>query len=663
MKKLLSLFIALVMSFTLVFGTVACKKNNDSTSNSTTESSDAGSGSTTDDSSSGSQSSGGEVAKEIKVDYVHANFDASVKNPATTDTEEVTVDSVGGDIYVKFIGTEIEFAVDATVLIANPQNLKQTRTMDLDIVYAQSTVYAHFAATMLTGDAATDANAKTEEDTQVFYAGSLEDAFAYLTAMAEEESENASMIQGLAMDQVPAIIAAVKQTIAARGKVGQLGLKSYDTGVFDVKTQIVDRVLGFVEENKDEKLMTVIAKLTGDKDAAVLAEKIKKIFDESQGEATIADVVDRLVEFINSYGAGIDLKVLCDGIQAQTGVSTTEVVAFVKDMLKNEAGMTDEAIAAILPAVTDGQTLYDYVHAIADSYKVTDIIKMFTASKPVNPSPDPSTPDTPETQAEGDASEVTDEITFESVGTMAIEFLKGTTVAEAFGMVAGELTLADFLTAAKTVVEKLEVSSKLVVDANGYPTKIANKVSYLINLEAFGATTGAKMGEIIAATIDLDYAETVPADKAALFTIPADAEYPAYIKLLPYGLTKAQTEDALENGLEIEIVSAKGFDGWELYLNCNELTGEGKNAFYYGDKKVVYIENNKLVLTADFFKAIESEHKTFHVSFGMVRKNETDGNDYNTMYYSFSPISGNTDEGTVVVPNPEDPNPDVEEAA
>lgn len=650
MKKLLSLFIALVMSFTLVFGTVACNKNNGNASTGTTESSDTGSGSTTE-SNSGSQS-GEETAKEIKVDYVHAKFTATLKSPSATDVAaETALEDIKGDVYVKFIGTEVEFAVNADAFVTNLSDATGTEkaNVKLDVRYVGGVLYGR-----LTGSAfanGQDENGepviekKELDECDVLYVGTLEEVFAYLTAMSEKVDESASVGQQLVMSQIPAIIDAVKQTIAARGKLGQLGLKSYPQITFDVKTQIIDKVLAFVEENAEVDLLTIIAKLTGEKDSTVLEERLKKIFDESQGEATVADVVDRLVAFVNSYTAmPVDLKAMCDGIQAEAGLTTADAVAFVKELLKSQAGMTDEQINAVLPAVTDGQTIYDYVYAIAKNYKVNDIIKMFTASKPGEPSPDVPSPDVPDAQAaEGDAQPDTQpdetDMTFEKIGEKAIGFLKGTTLSQAFGMVAGDLTLAKWLEMAKGVVEKLELTSEFTVNANGYPTKIANSVAYRINLKNVSGdgTTDVIVAGTAAAAFDIDYAETVPADKASMFVIPAEGSYPAYLKLAQFGLTKAQTEKALKEGLKVEIVPANGeYAEWEISVKTSDAAFVSKdNTITYNSKKVVYVENGTLVFDAEFFKAVETEKRTVEVAFGMKSAKGGERN----VSYNFSPIT------------------------
>ena len=657
MKKLLSLFIALVMSFTLVFGTVACNKNNGNASTGTTESSDTGSGSTTE-SNSGSQS-GEETAKEIKVDYVHAKFTATLKSPSATDVAtETALEDIKGDVYVKFIGTEVEFAVNADAFVTNLSDAtgNEKANVKLDVRYVGGVLYGR-----LTGSAFANGQDENGEpviekqeldECDVSYVGTLEEVFAYLTAMSEKVDESASVGQQLVMSQIPAIIEAVKQTIAARGKIGQLGLKSYPQITFDVKTQIIDKVLAFVEENAEVDLLTVIAKLTGEKDSAVLEERLKKIFDESQGEATVADVIDRLVAFIGNY-APVDLKAMCDGIQAEAGLTTVDAVAFVKEMLKSQAGMTDEQINAVLPAVADGQTIYDYVYAIAKNHKVNDIIKMFTASKPEEPSPDVPSPDVPDAQAaEGDAQPDTqpdaqpdagESITFEQIGEQAIGFLKGTTLSQAFSMVAGDLTLAKWLEMAKGTVEKLELTSEFAVNANGYPTKIANSVAYRINLKNVSGdgTTDVIVAGTAAAAFDIDYAETVPADKASMFVIPAEGSYPAYLKLSQFGLTKAQTEKALKEGLKVEIVPANGeYAEWEISVKTSDAAfASTDNTITYNDKNVVYVENGTLVFDAEFFKAVETEKRTVEVAFGMK---SAKGGERNVIY-SFSPITETTE--------------------
>ena len=651
MKKLLSLFIALVMSFTLVFGTVACNKNNGNASTGTTESSDTGAGSTTE-SNSGSQS-GEETAKEIKVDYVHAKFTATLKSPSATDVAtETALEDIKGDVYVKFIGTEVEFAVNADAFVTNLSDATGTEkaNVKLDVRYVGGVLYGRLTGSAFAngqdenGEPVIEKNELNECD--VLYVGTLEEVFAYLTAMSEKVDESASVSQQLVMSQIPAIIDAVKQTIAARGKLGQLGLKSYPQITFDVKTQIIDKVLAFVEENAEVDLLTIIAKLTGEKDSAVLEEKLKKIFDESKGEATVADVVDRLVAFVNSYTAmPVDLKAMCDGIQAEAGLTTADAVAFVKEMLKSQAGMTDEQINTVLPAVTDGQTIYDYVYAIAKNYKVNDIIKMFTASKPEEPSPDVPSPDVPDAQAaEGDTQpdaqpDAGESITFGQIGEQAIGFLKGKTLSQAFSKVAGDLTLAKWLEMAKGVVEKLELTSEFTVNANGYPTKIANSVAYRINLKNVSGdgTTDVIVAGTAAAAFDIDYAETVPADKASMFVIPAEGSYPAYLKLAQFGLTKAQTEKALKEGLKVEIVPANGeYAEWEISVKTSDAAFvSADNTITYNDKKVVYVENDTLVFDAEFFKAVETEKRTVEVAFGMK---SAKGGERNVIY-SFSPIT------------------------
>ena len=608
MKKLLSLLIAIVMSFTLVFGTVACKKGNESNSDTTTESTTG-----SDTTSGGSQS--GETAKEIKVDYVHAKFTATLKSPSATDVAaETALEDIKGDVYVKFIGTEVEFAVNADAFVTNLSDAtgKEKADVKLDVRYVGGVLYGR-----LTGSA-TSVNGQDEsgkdiieqeklDECDVSYVGTLEEVFAYLTAMSEKVDESASVGQQLVMSQIPAIIDAVKQAIAARGKLGQLGLKSYPQITFDVKTQIIDKVLAFVEENAEVDLLTIIAKLTGEKDSAVLEERLKKIFDESKGEATVADVIDRLVAFIGNY-APVDIKAICDGMQTEAGLTTADAVALVKEMLKSRAGMTDEQIDAILPAVADGQTIYDYVYAVAKNYKVNDIIKMFTASKPEEPSPDVPDAQAAEGEAQPDAQP---DMTFGQIGEQAIAFLKGTTLSQAFSMVAGELTLADWLKTAKSIVEKLELTTELAVNANGYPTRIANSVAYRINLKNVsgdGMTDAINEGTA-AAAFDIDYAETVPADKASMFVIPAEGSYIAYLKLTQYGLTKAQTEKALKEGFKVEIVPANGkYAEWEISVKTSDTAFvSADNTITYNGKKVVYVENGTLVFDAEFFKAVETE--------------------------------------------------------
>lgn len=651
MKKLLSLFIALVMSFTLVFGTVACNKNNGNASTGTTESSDTGSGSTTE-SNSGSQS-GEETAKEIKVDYVHAKFTATLKSPSATDVAaETALEDIKGDVYVKFIGTEVEFVVNADAFVTNLSDATGTEkaNVKLDVRYVGGVLYGRLTGSAFANGQDENGGPVIEKqelnECDVLYVGTLEEVFAYLTAMSEKVDESASVSQQLVMSQIPAIIDAVKQTIAARGKLGQLGLKSYPQITFDVKTQIIDKVLAFVEENAEVDLLTIIAKLTGEKDSAVLEERLKKIFDESKGEATVADVVDRLVAFVNSYTAmSVDLKAMCDGIQAEAGLTTVDAVAFVKELLKSQAGMTDEQINAVLPAVADGQTIYDYVYAIAKNYKVNDIIKMFTASKPGEPSPD-----VPDAQAaEGDAQPDTqpdvqpdagESITFGQIGEQAIGFLKGTTLSQAFSMVAGDLTLAKWLEMAKGVVEKLELTSEFTVNANGYPTKIANSVAYRINLKNVSGdgTTDVIVAGTAAAAFDIDYAETVPADKASMFVIPAEGSYPAYLKLAQFGLTKAQTEKALKEGLKVEIVPANGeYAEWGISVKTSDaaFVSADNTTVTYNGKKVIYVENGTLVFDAEFFKAVETEKRTVEVAFGMK---SAKGGERNVIY-SFSPIT------------------------
>lgn len=636
MKKLLSLLIAIVMSFTLVFGTVACKKGNESNSDTTTESTTG-----SDTTSGGSQS--GETAKEIKVDYVHAKFTATLKSPSATDVAaETTLEDIKGDVYVKFIGTEVEFAVNADAFVTNLSDAtgKEKANVKLDVRYVGGVLYGR-----LTGSA-TSVNGQDEsgkdiieqeklDECDVSYVGTLEEVFAYLKSISENVDESASVGQKLIMSQIPAIIDAVKQAIAARGKLGQLGLKSYPQITFDVKTQIIDKVLAFVEENAEVDLLTIIAKLTGEKDSAVLEERLKKIFDESKGEATVADVIDRLVAFIGNY-APVDIKAICDGMQTEAGLTTADAVALVKEMLKSQAGMTDEQIDAILPAVADGQTIYDYVYAVAKNYKVNDIIKMFTASKPGEPSPD-----VPDAQAaEGDAQpDAQPDMTFGQIGELAIGFLKGTTLSQAFSKVAGELTLADWLKTAKSIVEKLELTTELAVNANGYPTRIANSVAYRINLKNVSGdgTTDAITEGTAAAAFDIDYAETVPADKASMFVIPAEGSYIAYLKLTQYGLTKAQTEKALKEGLKVEIVPANGkYAEWEISVKTSDTAfASADNTITYNGKNVVYVENGTLVFDAEFFKAVETEKRTVEVAFGMK---SAEGGEKNVSY-SFSPIT------------------------
>ena len=207
-------------------------------------------------------------------------------------------------------------------------------------------------------------------------------------------------------------------------------------------------------------------------------------------------------------------------------------------------------------------------------------------------------------------------------------------------MVAGDLTLAKWLEMAKGVVEKLELTSEFAVNANGYPTKIANSVAYRINLKNVSGdgTTDVIVAGTAAAAFDIDYAETVPADKASMFVIPAEGSYPAYLKLTQFGLTKAQTEKALKEGLKVEIVPANGeYAEWEISVKTSDAAFvSADNTITYNSKKVVYVENGTLVFDAEFFKAVETEKRTVEVAFGMK---SAEGVEINVICYSFSPIT------------------------
>lgn len=626
MKKLLSLLIALVMSFTLVFGTVACKKN--TTSGSTTESSDTGSTGGSSDTGSGS----GDVEEEIDLNYAHTAFKATVATPATATTAAKVEDAVEGDLYIKFDGSEIDaFAAIIDVDIVNPDNANVKQSMKIDLRYIGGTVYFK---NVITKPSAEKPNvSETEIVQQAAYLGSFNDLFAYLEKMAAEQAEEAPMAQKLALQQVPSIVSAVKKAIESRGKLGQLGLTAYEQ-TLDVKP-IIDKVLQFLVDNKDKTLMAIIAGFTDESDVDVLEGKLKKIFDETEGDATVADVLDRLVEFVNSYGMQINLKALCDGIQAQVGFTTESVVNAIKTMLKEEASMPEENVEMILPAVTEGQTVYDYFYKIADGITINSFLTSGGDST--------DEPSAPSALAEGETEEPTTEggMTFEQIGEMAIGFLKTTTLEQAIAMVAGdggEFNLTGWVNGAKEVVNKLTVYSKLAVDEHGYPTEIVNKVSYNINPKAINGSD-VIMAEDVEVSANVDYAASVPADKANVFAVLADMEYAPYLKLAPYGLTKAQTEDALENGLEVEIVAGKGaIASSNKVLECSndKITYNDMAELLYDDKKVAYIDGNKVVFTADFFKAVEELQTPVYVYFGIV--SEAGGGTEKTTFL-FTPIT------------------------
>ena len=595
MKKLLSLLLALVMSFTLAFSVVGCKKNDQSASDSQS----------TTDTGSSSGSGSQEEKQDRKVDYVHVKVDIDVK-------EGVVTDKIDGDMYLKFTEKGVDLVAVTKIEADNPANNDtdelaetdaqvETRIVESEVYYIDGEVLTR------TKSYEKGATEIPEWDDEKNYFGNLYELLDKIDELAPEIDVGNDTTKSMLAEVIPEVTAAVREIIASRGKVGELELESVDKSV---NVKLIANALGtWLEANKDKTLLQVIANLTGANDAAALKANILKIFEENADgtPVTVAEIIDRIEAFVGTYGTPVSFKALCDALQLEAGIDTATAVNAVKEVLKSLTAGGDE-IDAMFPAVTAGQTLYDYVYAMLETLNIDDLLALIDSG-----SEEPDTPE--ETLAEGDETETdpaTEPITWKALGDQVVAMLEGTKLNEAIDSllttVGVEFDTETIITALNSVLNKADVSFKTVIDDLGYPTKVAADVVVKGNLAALGME--GQIDEAISAVLDIDYAESVPAAIANKFVTPTDTNYEAYFKYLDRTLTLKEMQDVRKNGLTIDIGAATGsYANWTVTIGCGALDIDEVTVIEKDGVRLAYLNENKtqLIITKEWFALLDAD--------------------------------------------------------
>lgn len=592
MKKLFSIILVLITSITLSLSSVACNFGNsgDDSSTSSTSSSSSSSSSTTDD-----------TDKSREVNYVHVDFGTSIINEGDS---EVAVDA---DFYVAFDETtdDVDFVLKCSSSYKEPDNEYITSVNEAEYYYVDGIEVDRYRYGQYDTDKQKIVYGNYEDHKEIV--GELDEV---LDSLKDQLKSPDSEVPEEAIEFLSGVIDGIENIIASRGDIAYLELESFDYSL-NFKTEVIDKVSAWLTENKDKKLINAIASLTGDTDAATLKAKIAKIFEPKiNGDITVADVIDRVIAFANTYdGVSINLKALCDSFQEEAAIETSEVIDLIKAVLASMIGgngesqypenynnqtATPSTRYSILPPVTEGQTVYDYFHALADTVNVNDLLAMI--SQP----------------GEDESQSLT--LTWEGIGTTLVSTMESLSIADILGN--NYDTIVGYL---ENVVSKAVLSAKMVVDDYSYPVKIELKSDVKLNIpgEAWMSSDeelsqSIEVGQQISIDVAFEYAEKVPADATSVFIIPSDLNIGAQLNFNDNKFTLEQARVARTEGLIIDIIPASGIYASgttsmkvECYRNGDIPLPDAETVEY------VKIENGKVVISANFFTALDSD-ETFN---------------------------------------------------
>lgn len=594
MKKLFSILLVLITSISLTFGTVACgNRVPDSTPSSDSQSSDSGEG----------------EQRGRDVDYFHVKIDGELLNDKDTQTENGYL--LDGDFYASFDSeNNVDCVLNYTIKLVGSTSSSSTKILDswtyfVDGYSVSRQRYGHY-------DPTEDKIKYSDYSDYKDYVGSFNEV------IDNAKKDLSDPDSGLTKDQISAIsglLDDIKALVAERGNVGDLGLSSFDKKL-NLKTDVIDGVKNWLVKNENVNLITAIAALTKDTDAAALKAKITKIFEaKKEGEISVADVIDRLVAFANSYeNVDIDLKKACDDLQEQSGVSTAAVVDFVKNIVSSYIGGSDYAdepqqdpIAAMFPPVLKGQTAYDYFHALLKTINVNDLLAMIpqggeqggeqNGEQTLNQ--DDAQPETP-TESQP--------LTWEQIGATIVSMMEKATVSEILGD-RYELIL-NYL---ERYVKQAIFTTKLIVDDYAYPFSF--EVGYDVTLnppqawgqpipdanEALLGTTVSEVDQTASLILTFDYADELSSENAARFVIPSDLNLLASLDFDDDEFTFEQAQLARTNGLVINIIPASGiYADSTVSVECYPLPDSDTVEY-------VKIENGKVLISSAFFTALDNE--------------------------------------------------------
>ena len=587
MKKIISFLLVMVLSLVFTFSAIGCgnTKGDSQSDISTSDSTSDSTGDSTKDPSDG--------YLEKNFDYVHVGFDVDF-----TKDSYYTLD---GDMWIRLTD---DFALVGNGNLTDqelPEEDTDSTDTENETSYTESLIY------LINDYALTREKSWDEGETKP---ETYEDSISYvgLKDLADSDETAAQLISKV-----------LTYVLENKSSLGKLGLQSFEYDI-DVK-QYLTSINDWLQTNKDNTLISLLAEALGDTEEN-LTNKITELFaDNEDGEpVTIADMVDRVVAFVNDYSeTKINLKLLCDAMQLKSNLDTKETVSKLREALKTALGEKASVVDTILGKVKDGQTLYDYFYDVLDGISVDTVLGFLSE----------------------DSEDSDSKITRATISDMIVGFINmdvKTLANTVFCMIANVPEEFDFVSVfnvfTKECVNELNFNIKFTVDDYGYPTEIVFDANIDVDPSAVSEDSDAiKVSAHVAFTVD--YSENEFAD--VKFEMPSDAEYEPVIK----GITSKKVNEALENGENVSVDIIPGTGKYAdvaldvnsskiekinyATINSSSLTDDEKAQLRqqsdaskkiellvinedgsYEFKTIGDIEDGKIVLTAEYFETLIS---------------------------------------------------------
>ena len=362
-----------------------------------------------------------------------------------------------------------------------------------------------------------------------------------MQATQEEVWEYDSSYTGTMNDVLGIAGLTTDDALAAVGRILSEG-ETTETGIaysYDAKP-VFNAVVGWIKANQNTPLNKCLETLF-DTDEAGIEAMIDELFKEGQ---TVSGFIAEVEEILGKAGLTVSFKAIVDGVQELTGLSTEVIV----DMIRGQLGED-----AQLPAVTGGQTVYDYLMTTVGQMTVEDVLGMFMSSpKPTPPAEggttvDQSTPAGP--TMSGQVAAMLKSMLYPEGGT-----------APTVGNVLDELLYSmdmglNVNSIAMLQAEALAFDAEVTLDDEKRPSSI--EISADVDIIAVTSADATQTEPVAYLDIDFSAELTYGAPDGVEFAVPADIEVPPTHMMGP---VPADLADAKANGYTVEMYPGQNWD-------------------------------------------------------------------------------------------------------
>lgn len=341
-------------------------------------------------------------------------------------------------------------------------------------------------------------------------------------------------------------------------------------------------LIAWLKANLNKPIGEAIAVKLG-KTAAQVESDLANVFAAGQ---KVSGLVAKVDAFLQNYGFTQSVKQMIDSVQSMTEMTTEEIVALVKENMQPN-------MAAQMPAVTAGQTLYDYFMATFGEVNVDELVAAFT-SQPT----------------------ATLKTVFDNMVKPVLFGASAKTLSQVVNMALTRLGMGNITAEmlADLSINAVKLGLTLDTDTSDRLTKL--KVVFKVDIGVTGESE-----KLVDLDYDIDLTLSYNADNAAKIAFPADAEIAPMIMEIDDRSIDAETARQTgytlnvypgfntEKVLTVPQIVAYGQDNVTMMPNAaGEYTIEGNSDV------LATFKDNKIVLKKEIFDIVDLQSVSIEVA-------------------------------------------------